>query len=175
MVRQASARQLIVIPLALAVVAAAGAASEQRVQPVGLPISIVLPDDWSGHSFGVGPLAYQAFGPNLSTEFDVQRNTPAPTPKSFEQEFTTKIRRIVLGQDAHATFDTGMVKLPAGRAVEVVAHVRVAFNGPPKPATVWVYGIERGPAYYTFTCYGRPNSKTSAATVMTIMRSLSFS
>jgi hypothetical protein len=172
---QARARLLVVIPLTLAVVATAGAATKQQVRPVGLPLSFVLPDEWSGHSFAVGPLAYQAFGPNLSTEFDVQRKTPAPAPRSFESEFTANIRRIVLGQDAHATFDTGTVKLPAGRAVEVVAHVRVAISGPRKPATVWVYGIERGPAYYTFTCYSRPDSKTSAATVTTIMRSLRFS
>ena len=78
------------IALTLAVITPAGAATKQRVQPVGLPLSLVLPDDWSGHSFAAGPLAYQAFGPNLSTEFDVQRETPAPSPQLFEQEFTKK-------------------------------------------------------------------------------------
>jgi len=160
--------------LALGTVAAATAAPSQRVQPVGLPLSFVLPGSWSGKSFGTGPLAYQAFSPNLVTEFDVQRTTPAPAPKFFELEFTAKIRQIVLGQDPHATIDTATVELPAGRAVAIVAHVHYALYGPPQPGIVWVYGIEHGSAYYTFTTYKRAESHVSAADVLEIMRSLRF-
>jgi hypothetical protein len=146
-----------------------------HVAPVGLPLVVSLPGSWSTQSFATGPIAFQAFSPNLVDDVEIQRQTPAPPATFFPLEFVAKIKQFVLANDPTASLDTSTVRLPAGRAVLVVAHARMALRGPAKELIVAFYGVEHGRAFYVFTL-ARPGAPDVAPPPLfaRVMQSLRF-